>query len=113
MTPISLHQNNKKPKVKVNDQNQSDASSVSESFQSHSYSDSRSEINDLCIPPKFDKGNLWIFHLNCQSIRGKKSELAIMINYTKPNIVCATESYLYDVKAGNNPDNDAIKSSKI
>jgi hypothetical protein len=47
--------------------------------------------NVLKIPPKI---NLRIMIVNCRSVVEKKAELAACINYTKPDIICGTESWL-------------------
>jgi hypothetical protein len=59
------------------------------------------------------KQNLCILNINCRRIRDKKSELEAVVNYTKPDIICETESWLKGVKPGKNPTKDAIKSSEI
>ncbi len=48
-------------------------------------------------------GNLRVLTVNCRSLLSNSSELKACINYTKPNIVCGTESWL-------RPD---IKSSEV
>ena len=47
------------------------------------------------------------------SIRDKKSEFEAVVNYTEPDIIFRTESWLKGVKPGENPTKDAIKSSEI
>ena len=64
----------------------------------------------LHIPPK---RNLRILTVNCRSIRDKTSEFKATLNYTKPDIVIGTESWLKGIKPGQNPSKDAIKSSEI
>ena len=64
----------------------------------------------LTNPPK---SNLRLLNINCRGIRGKKSEFAHLLDYTKPDIVCGVESFLHGVKPGLNPDSDHIKSSEI
>ena len=64
----------------------------------------------LHIPPK---RNLRILTVNCRSIRDKISEFKATLNYTKPDIVIGTESWLKGIKPGQNPSKDAIKSSEI
>ena len=39
-------------------------------------------------------GNLRILNINCQGIRNKISEFKSLLSYTKPDIVCGTESWL-------------------
>ena len=62
------------------------------------------------LPKKF---NLRIMNVNCQCLSSKKQELAAAIQYTKPDIVCGTESWLRGIKPGKNPTHDAIKSSEM
>ena len=52
-------------------------------------------------------------NINAQSIRGKVSEFAVLLNYTKPDIVCCTESWLDGKKPGSNPTLSAIKDSEV
>ena len=59
------------------------------------------------------KQNLRILTTNTQSIRGKKSEFAAMLDYIKPDIVCVTETWLHGKKPGENPSPDWIKDSEI
>lgn len=51
--------------------------------------------------------------INCRSIKDKTAEFKTTIEYTKPDIVIGTESWLKGVKPGQNPSKDAIKSSEI
>jgi hypothetical protein len=51
--------------------------------------------------------------INCRSIKDKREEFQTAVHYLKPDIVCGTESWLKGIKPGQNPTNDAIKSSEI
>ena len=51
--------------------------------------------------------------MNCQSIRNKRSELHASLNYIKPDIVCATETWLRGIKPGKSPASDCISSSEF
>jgi hypothetical protein len=51
--------------------------------------------------------------VNCRSIKDKRAEFETALHYLKPDIICATESWLKGVKPGVNPTKDAIKSSEI
>ena len=51
--------------------------------------------NVLKILPK---SNLQIMTVNCRSVVDKKAELAACINYTKPDIICGTESWLKGIQ---------------
>ena len=44
--------------------------------------------------------------VNCRSVVDKKAELAACLNYTKPDIICGTESWLKEMQP-------AIKSSEV
>jgi hypothetical protein len=59
------------------------------------------------------KQNLRILTINCRSVLGKKSELSVLLDYVKPDIVCATESWLHGVKPGKPPSPTHIKSSEV
>jgi hypothetical protein len=43
----------------------------------------------------------------------KKNEFHVALNYTKPDIVLGTESWLKGMKPGKNATKDAIKSCEI
>ena len=51
--------------------------------------------------------------VNCRSIKDKRAEFETALHYLKPDIICATESWLKGVKPGVNPTKDAKKSSEI
>ena len=51
--------------------------------------------------------------VNCRSIKDKWAEFETALHYRKPDIICATESWLKGVKPGVNPTKDAIKSCEI
>ena len=68
----------------------------------------QSSVFDL---PK--KSNLRILNINCQSLKSKRSELQAVIEYVKPDIVCATETWLRGIKPGKPPTSDLISSSEI
>ena len=59
------------------------------------------------------KRNLRILNVNCQSISLKTQELAAVLEYTKPDVVCGTESWLHGIQPGKNPTPNHIKSSEI
>ena len=54
-----------------------------------------------------------IMTVNCGSIKDKHAEFETALYYLKPDIICATESWLKGVKPGVNPTKDAIKSCEI
>jgi hypothetical protein len=60
-----------------------------------------------------NKKNLTILTVNCRSIRDKKAEFHVTLNYTKPDIVLGTESWLKEMKPGKNATKYAIKSCEI
>jgi hypothetical protein len=64
----------------------------------------------LKIPPK---SNLRIMTVNCRSVVNTKAELTACINYTKPDIICGTESWLKGIQPGKPTRKDAIKSSEV
>ena len=45
-----------------------------------------------------EKRNLRILILNSRSVLDKKSELSVLIDYAKPDIACATESWLHGIE---------------
>ena len=47
------------------------------------------------------KENLRIMTINCRRIFDKKAEFAAVTDYVKPDLVCATESWLSGVEPGN------------
>ena len=53
-----------------------------------------SSKNSLLYPQKTKPTNLRILTINCQSIRNKTQELSTVLEYTKPDVVCGTESWL-------------------
>jgi hypothetical protein len=60
-----------------------------------------------------NKKNLTILTVNCRSIRDKKAEFHVTLNYTKPDIVLGTESWLKGMKPGKHATKYAIKSCEI
>ena len=52
-----------------------------------------SEPCSLIRPPE-SFGNLRILNINCQSVRNKTAEFKTLLQYTKPDIGCGTESWL-------------------
>jgi len=60
-----------------------------------------------------EKRNLRILTLNCRSVLDKRSELSVLIDYVKPDIVCATESWLHGIKPGQPPSPVHVKSSEV
>jgi hypothetical protein len=59
------------------------------------------------------KKNMLIMTVNCRSIKDKRAEFETTLHYLKPDIICATESWLKGVKPGVNPTKDTIKSCEI
>jgi hypothetical protein len=51
--------------------------------------------------------------VNCRSVVNTKAELTACINYTKPDIICGTESWLKGIQPGKPTRKDAIKSSEV
>ena len=84
--------------------NRSRSSRSKSSFSSHQ----SKSIYDLP-----SKQNLRLLTLNCRSVLGKRSELSVLIDYIKPDIVCATESWLHGIKPGKAPLPTHIKSSEV
>ena len=68
------------------------ASKASKTKSSSSTSSRGKSIYDLPV-----KQNLRILTLNCRSILGKRSKLSVLLDYIKPDIVCATEAWLHGV----------------
>jgi hypothetical protein len=52
------------------------------------------------------KKNMRIMTVNCRSIKDKRAEFETALHYLKPDIICATESWLKGVKPGVNPTKD-------
>ena len=72
-----------------------------------------SSTNETTGPAMYNisnKKNLRILTVNCRSIRDKNVEFHVTLNYTKPDIVLGTESWLKGIKPGKNATKDAIKS---
>jgi hypothetical protein len=63
-------------------------------------SNSRNQTANHHIPKT---RNLRILTINCRSIKDKTSELKTTIDYTKPDIIISTESWLEGIKPGENP----------
>lgn len=57
------------------------------------------------------KQNIRVLTLNYRSMMGKGSELSVLVDYIKPDVVCATESWLHVIKPGKPPSPTHIKSS--
>jgi hypothetical protein len=89
------------------------AQNNSKSHRKEPNSPNKSRTESTSIPNLPPKRNLRILTVNCRSIKDKTSELNVIINYTKPDIVIGTESWLKGVKPGGNPITDAIKSSEV
>jgi predicted nucleotide-binding protein (sugar kinase/HSP70/actin superfamily) len=89
------------------------AQNNSKSHRKEPNSTNKSRTESTSIPNLPPKRNLRILTVNCRSIKDKTSELNVIINYTKPDIVIGTESWLKGVKPGRNPITDAIKSSEV
>ena len=49
------------------------------------------------------KQNLRVMNINCRSLLDKKSEFQTVLDYTKPDIVMGTESWLEGIKPGKVP----------
>ncbi|XP_053380040.1 uncharacterized protein LOC128548699 [Mercenaria mercenaria] len=88
-------------------------SSQSALFRTKSSRSSRGSTlpSDNVFLPK--KINLRLLTVNCCSIREHKQELATCIEYTKPDIICGTESWLKGIKPGKEPSRNAINSCEI
>ena len=54
------------------------------------------------------KSNLGILTINLRSIIGKQSEFHTLLEYTKPDVICAMESWLKGVHPGKTPTVDAV-----
>ena len=59
------------------------------------------------------RSNIRLLTINCRSIRGHKSEFKCVDSYTKPDIICGTESWLFGIKPGKPVEDDAILSSEV
>jgi hypothetical protein len=90
------------PKRNREDKTNSNTSTI------HSTESTSSSV--LKIPPK---SNLRIMTVDCRSVVDKKAELAACINYTKPDIICGTESWLTGIQPGKPTREDVIKSSEV
>ena len=76
-------------------------------------SNSRNQTANHHIPKK---RNLRILTINCRSIKDKTLELKTTIDYTKPDIIISTESWLEGIKPGENPTiwcNQVIRNISI
>jgi hypothetical protein len=89
------------------------AQNNSKSHRKEPNSTNKSRSGSTSIPNLPPKGNLRILTVNCRSIKDKTSELKAIINYTKPDIVIGTESWLKVVKPGEYSTTDAIKSVEV
>lgn len=72
-----------------------------------------SNVNDTAVFDLPRKSNLRVLNVNCQSVKSKRSELLTSLQYVKPDIVCATETWLRGIKPGKPPSPDTISSSEI
>jgi hypothetical protein len=90
------------PKRNRGDETNSNTSSM--------HSTQSTSSNVLKIPPK---SNLRIMTVNLRSVVDSKAELAACIDYTKPNIICRTESWHKGIQPGKPTRKDAIKSSEV
>ena len=70
-----------------------------------------SNTSEAAFLPK--KTNLRLLTVNCCSIREHKQEFTACVNYTKPDIICGTESWLKGIKPGKEPSRSAIKSCEV
>ena len=66
---------------------------------------------DKSFPPK--KPNLRLLTVNCCSISEHKSEFCASLEYTKPDLICGTESWLKGIKPGKEPSKNAIKNCEV
>ena len=57
--------------------------------------------------------NLRLLTVNCCGIHTNKAEFAAALDYTKPDLVCGTESWLRGIKPGQDPAKNTIKSSEV
>ena len=95
---------------KRSQQNVSSVTSMTSTSDSHT-SATNDSLN-FTLPTKMSQ-NLRILHLNCRGLQQKTSEFKALIEYTKPDIVCGTESFLRGVKPGKDPEQNSIKSPEI
>jgi hypothetical protein len=70
------------------------AQNNSKSHRKESNSTNKSRSESTSIPNLPPKRNLRILTVNCRSIKDITSELKAIINYTKPDMVIGTESWL-------------------
>ncbi|WAR06661.1 hypothetical protein MAR_022030 [Mya arenaria] len=59
------------------------------------------------------KANLRVLTLNCCGIRSKKAEFAAALEYTKPDVICGSESWLRGIQPGKDPDRNAIQTAEV
>lgn len=59
------------------------------------------------------KSNLHILTITLRSIINKRSEFHALLEYTKPDVNCATESWLKGVHPGKTPSVDAVMDSEV
>ena len=57
--------------------------------------------------------NLRILNVNFQSLRNKRAEFLTALQYTKPDIVFGTETWLRGVKPGKSTTQNAIGTSEL
>ncbi|KAK3107538.1 hypothetical protein FSP39_016928 [Pinctada imbricata] len=78
--------------------------------RTNSASKSTNRLSSSTYPKK---RNLRILNMNCRSIIEKRGEFSALLEYTQPDIVCGTESWLKGIKPGSNPTSDSIKSCEV
>ena len=59
------------------------------------------------------KSNLRVMNVNCRSLFDKKAEFQAVVDYTKPDIIIGTESWLEGIKPGKPPSKAAIKNCEV
>ena len=85
----------------------------SSSNKNSTYHTSQSQSTDRSIYDLPHKSNLRVVNFNCQSAKNKRAEIQATLKYTKPDLVCGTESKLEGIKPGKPPSQDHILSSEI
>jgi len=51
--------------------------------------------------------------INLRSVIGKRSEFHTLLEYTKPDVICAKESWLKGVHPGKTTAVDAVRDSEV
>lgn len=76
------------------------SSSNKNSTQHACHSRQSTDYSIYDLPVKF---NLRVLDFNCQSAKNKRAQIQAILTYTKPDLVCGTESKLEGIKPGNPP----------